>query len=105
MCVCVLVWVCVCVRVYLGECVRVCVRERACVSLCVFVCVFVCVCVCVFRCVRVCVGAYVCGRGEEGGVHEGKTNNRSKEISLTFESVIVHKNKNEKPMKLCSILK
>ena len=62
-------------------------------------CVFVCVCVCVCVCVYVCVGE---GRGD--GVHEGKTKNICKEISLTLESVIVHKN-NEKPMKLCSILK
>ena len=101
-CVCARASVCVCVRVYLGACVRVCVRERACVSLCVCLCVCVPVCVCLCACVCGCVCVW-----ERGGgwVHEGKTNNRSKEISLTFESVIVHKNKNEKPMKLCLILK
>ena len=81
-----------------------CVRAFVCV--CKFVlgaCVRVCLCMCLFVCVCVCVRVYVCGRGGGGGVHEGKTNNRSKEISLTFESVIVHKNKNEKPMNLCSI--
>ena len=90
--------VCLCVRVCVCACVRVCVRERARVFVNVCLCVSVCVCACMCACVSLCV----CLLG--GGVHEGKTNNRSKEISL-FESVIVHKNKNEKPMKLCSILK
>ena len=45
---------------------------------CALVCVFLCVCVCV----SVCVG---------GGVALDKTKNRSEEISLTFEKVIVHK--------------
>ena len=67
-----------------------------CVSLCVFVCVCVCVCVCLCVCACVCVGGVCVCVWERGGagVHEGKTNNRSKEISLTFESVILHKNKN-----------
>ena len=31
--------------------------------------------------------------------------NRSKEISFTFENVIFHTKKNEKPIKMCSIVK
>ena len=53
-------------------------------------------------CVHVCV--YV-GGGVEEGLHEGKRNNRSDEISLIFENVILLKKlKKEKPIKLCSIL-
>ena len=85
-------------------CLSVCVC--LCVRVCVCVCVCLCVCACVCVCVCVCVGVCVCVWERGGGrLHDGKTNNRSKEISLTFEIVIVHKNKNEKPMKLCSILK
>ena len=88
--------VCTWVHVYVYACVSV----RGCLSVCVCECL--CLCLCVRVCVCVCM--CVCGRGEWDGVHEGKTKNICKEISLTLESVIVHKN-NEKPMKLCSIFK
>ena len=59
-----------------------------CVLGCVCACVRVYVCVCMRQCVLVSV--YVCVCVWEGA-HEDKMKNRSKEISLTFESVIVHK--------------
>ena len=96
--VCVCVWCCVrcvCVCVCCVWCLW-CVCARECVRLCV--CVRVCPSVCLFVSVCVFVGV--------GGVsHEDKTKIRSEELSLTFENVIVHRNKNGKPKKLCSILK
>ena len=82
---------------------RTCARARVCGGLCARVCVFVCVPLCVSVCalVRLCVRACVCARvcaclcvcmcvcGRRA--HEEKTKNRSKEIALIFESVIVHK--------------
>ena len=97
-------------------CARVCVC--VCLCLCVYVCVYVCgvfvcgewvvccvcvrACVCVRVCDCVCVGLCAC---VGGGGDEDKTKKRSEEVSLTFENVIAHKNKNEKPINLCSILK
>ena len=80
-----------------------CVRERACVSVCVRVCVCLCVCVRLSVCGCVCVCVWVRGGGTVCMRAKRKTD--PKKISLTFESVIVHKNKNEKPKKLRSILK
>ena len=85
-----------CVWCICGGCV-------VCVYACVSVCKCVCVCLCVFMCVCgcVCVSTRVRARAClcvclfafflcVGG-HEDKTKNRSKETSLTFENVIVHK--------------
>ena len=101
--VCVRAYVCGCVCV--SGCVLVCVCTRMCVCVCLCVCVCVGACVlwfacslkklvwrvcCVCRVCAVCVCVWCVYVGGGGG-HEDKTKNRSEEISLTFENVIVHK--------------
>ena len=64
---------CMCFSVCPGVCGRVCTCMRACECECVCVCMCLCVSVCVW--------------GE--GAHEDKRKNRSDELSLTSENVIV----------------